>query len=148
LAAQERFVGFKEKMVELGLPVNEDYIFSSESYSYDDGYEVGKKFLELDHYPTAMFVVSDIVAMGFIKALKDGGLKVPEDVSVIGFDDLPFAKQFEPSLSTIRQDARVLGEKAAHKLLELMENKTENRTGIEKIPVELMVRDSVKSSKQ
>lgn len=148
LAARERMQGYIDQMKKHELTIKEDYIITSEYYSFEHGYEAGEKFLTLEHYPSAMFVVSDIIAMGFIKALKDGGLRVPEDVSVIGFDDLPFARHFEPSLSTMHQDTVVLGEKAAVKLLELMSNKTEERTGIVKVPVKLMVRDSTKNSKQ
>lgn len=144
LAARERMDGFLEKMKDLQLDVKEEHMLTAEFYSFEHGYEVGELFAKMDKYPSAMFVVSDIVAMGFIKALKDYGIKVPEDVSVVGFDDLPFSKHFEPSLTTIHQDTKVLGEKAAIKLLELMKSKDEERTGVVKVPVELMVRDSTK----
>lgn len=148
LAARERLQGFKDAMRAFNLPVNDDYIVSSDYYSFEHGYEAGKRFLELDDYPTAVFAVADIIAMGFIKALKDGGLRVPEDVSVIGFDDIPFSEHFEPALTTVRQDTRVIGEEAASKLLEMMDEESNDRTGIEKIPVDLVVRDSVISAKQ
>jgi len=147
-AAKERYEGFIETMEKLDCPVNNDYLFTASSYSYEAGYAVGEQFLTLSEYPSAMFVVSDIVAMGFIKALKDGGLKVPDDVSVIGFDDIPFAKHFEPSLTTINQDTKVLGERAAYKLLQMMNNESENIRDVEKIPVSLKIRDSVRSAKQ
>lgn len=147
-AAAERYQGFVDTMNALNLPVEEKNIIATDYYSFDEGYKAGKKFLELEDYPTAVFVAADIIAMGFIKALKDGGRKVPEDVSVIGFDDLEFAALFEPSLSTIRQDTKLLGKKAALKLLELMDKKIEKRQVVEKIPVELVVRDSVKRPKQ
>ncbi|MFW5913951.1 MAG: LacI family DNA-binding transcriptional regulator, partial [Bacillota bacterium] len=117
-AARERLQGFKDTLNVLGLPFNEDFIIPAGYYSFDHGYEAGKKFLELETHPSAVFVVADIIAMGFIKALKDGGLKVPEDVSVIGFDDIPFSEHFEPALTTIRQNTKALGEEAAIKLLE------------------------------
>jgi len=147
-AAEERLEGFISKMQALNLDVDDDYVFTASSYSFEAGYEVGQAFLKLKTYPTAVFAVSDIVAMGFIRALKEAGLNVPEDVSVIGFDDLPFAKHFEPGLTTIRQNTKTLGERAAIKLLEMMNNKTEECAGVEKIPVDLIIRNSVKSAKQ
>jgi len=148
LAARERKQGYLDQMHKLHLEVKDEYIITSEYYSFEHGYQAGQTFLTLKTHPSAVFVVSDIMAMGFIKALKDGGLNVPEDVSVIGFDDLPFARHFEPSLSTIHQDTVVLGEKAAVKLLELMNDKTDERTGIVKVPVKLIVRNSTKNPKQ
>lgn len=147
-AARERLEGYKEAMNKHGLTINDNYIIESAFYSFASGYEAGKRFLNLKDRPTAMFIVADIVAMGFIKALKDEGLKVPEDVSVIGFDDIPFSEHFEPRLTTVSQDTKTLGEKAADKLIQLMNEKEDQRTGVEKIPVDLIVRDSVESPKR
>lgn len=144
LAARERLEGFLAQMDKHSIPVREDFMLTSNYYSFEEGYEAGLRFVDLKEKPSAMFVVSDIVAMGFIRALKDYGIQVPDDVSVVGFDDLPFSKHFEPSLTTIHQDTKVLGEKAAKKLLELMHGKTDNRTGVVKVPVTLVVRDSTK----
>ncbi len=148
LAASERMTGFKDSMQKFGLNINEDYIFHTKAYAFEDGYEVGKAFLALKEYPTAMFVVADIVALGFIRALKDGGLKVPEDVSVIGFDDIPFASHFDPPLTTISQDAKTIGQTAGKVLLKQIQNKAENWSGIYKVPVTLKERNSVKTLKQ
>jgi len=148
VASQERLRGFKEKMQALHLEVIDDYIIPARKYAYEDGYDAGQKFLKLNTKPTAVFVVSDVIAMGFIKALKDGGLKVPDDISVIGFDDIPFAKHYEPRLTTINQNTKTIGERAAIKLLHLMECNQEKTTGIEKVPVTLVKRDSVKNLKQ
>ncbi len=143
-AARERLEGFYEAMRELNLPVQDEHIIMCEYYAFEYGYEAGQRFLALDDRPTAVFVVADIIAMGFISALKEAGLNVPDDVSVIGFDDIPFAKHYEPKLTTISQNTTKLGEKAADHLLKQMNEKTGVRSGTEKVPVELIVRDSVK----
>jgi DNA-binding LacI/PurR family transcriptional regulator len=94
-----------------------------------------------------VFVASDQIAIGFIKALKNNGVNVPKDVSVVGFDDLDYVKHLEPSLTTIRQNKQLLGEEAADKLLNLMFQNEMNTTGYTKVPVKLIKRDSTKPFK-
>ncbi|MCF7925335.1 MAG: LacI family transcriptional regulator [Candidatus Izimaplasma sp.] len=141
-AANERYDGYRQMMEELNLNMDEKLIITSDYYSVDYGYKAGKKFLSYDTIPSAVFCVSDQVAVGFIKALKENDVCVPEDVSVIGFDDLEFVKYLHPSLTTIRQDTHLLGIEAAKKLLSLINQKKRNITGDKKVPVELIVRNS------
>lgn len=120
-------------------------VIYAESFGFTSGYnavlELAKHASEM---PECMLVASDDIALGVLKGLKDLGIKVPEQVSVIGFDDIAFAKHFTPSLTTIRQDRKSLGETAAKLLLELIENPDEDIEEVVKLPVELVVRDSTR----
>jgi len=128
-------------MQEAGL--KEDIIVS-ESYSLESGYELAQTFCELEPRPTAVFCHSDVLAMGFIKGLQTFGLRVPEDVSVAGFDGIGFSKFFSPALTTIYQPAEDLGAKAMETLVDLIKN-PEKRWSPAKsllLPWELIVRES------
>lgn len=98
-------------------------------------------FAELSHY-TAAFLASDVLAIEFMNFLQDKGLSIPEDFSVVGFDNIPLASCVRPGLTTVSQDLRVRSEKAVSLLMELIEGKTEGRQ--ELLPLELVVRGSVK----
>ena len=74
----------------------------------------------LAHTPTALFAASDVMARGAIRALNEAGLKVPNDVAVVGFDDLPPATMTQPLLTTVRQPIRRLGARAVETLLDII----------------------------
>ena len=84
--------------------------------------------------------------MGLIMALKELGYRVPEDISVSGYDDIQFASLFSPPLTTIRQDKKRIAETAAIKLLNMIENQNEPK-GLTTVPVQLIVRHSTKRIK-
>jgi LacI family transcriptional regulator len=89
---------------------------------------------------TAVFAANDIVAFGALRAVREAGLRVPRDISVVGFDDIPLARHFDPPLTTIRLPARDLGAAAGRALVERLAG----RAGMERrlLPTELVVRDS------
>lgn len=122
IAGAERIEGYREGMKEQGLDYDEDYIMLCNQFSFEAGYRATSKFFSLKERPTAIFVGSDDIAMGLIKRLKENGFKVPDDVSVVGFDDHPFVKYFEPPLTTLRQEKHQIGTEAAKKLIEFIEN--------------------------
>jgi LacI family transcriptional regulator len=88
---------------------------------------------------TAVFAASDEMGLGTIRALEDCGLRVPHDASVVGYDDLPFARQSMPSLSTVRQPIRDIGHAAAKLLIEHLDGRPLSTVQIE---THLMVRGS------
>lgn len=98
-------------------------------------------FLELENY-TVAFLASDVLAIEFMNFLQDKGLKIPEDFSIVGFDNIPLASCVRPGLTTVSQNLKVRSERAVSLLIELIEGKTEGRQ--ELLPLELVVRDSVK----
>jgi LacI family transcriptional regulator len=94
--------------------------------------------------PTAVFAASDMIAMGALRALREAGLRVPEDIALVGFDDIPVAAALEPALTTVRQPIERLGSMAADLLLNLLQNAPEARAPAARIilPARLIVRDS------
>jgi LacI family transcriptional regulator len=105
------------------------------------GYPFAKQLLARNKPFTALFAYNDMSAIGAIRALREHGLRVPEDVSVIGFDDIPGAAFYTPSLTTVRQPLNRMGEVAAQSLLERIEEKKEYLADIA-IEPELVVRES------
>jgi LacI family transcriptional regulator len=105
--------------------------------------------------PTAIFCASDALAQGCIEALKDCGLQVPDDISVIGFDDLLTAQIMSPPLTTIRQPFQEMGRRSVEHLMDLIPSESDFETGLETdkpdfpgvadiLPVELVIRLSVR----
>lgn len=105
------------------------------------GYPFVKELLGRNKPFTALFAYNDISAIGAVRALQECGLRVPQDVSVVGFDDIPGAAFHTPSLTTVRQPLKRMGEVAAHSLLERVEGKKEYPSEIA-IEPELVVRES------
>jgi DNA-binding LacI/PurR family transcriptional regulator len=109
---------------ELGLEVAPELVIELQANSWSPllGYEPVKRFAALKHDFTAMFCFNDTAAIGAMRALGEAGLRVPEDVSVIGFDDIMSAAYQRPSLTTVRQPLRAMGTIAARTLLEKIEH--------------------------
>lgn len=105
------------------------------------GYPFGKQLLSRGKPFTALFAYNDVSAMGAIRAMHEQGLRIPQDISVMGFDDIPGAAFHVPGLTTVRQPLNRMGEVAAQSLLERIENKKEYPPEIA-IEPELVVRDS------
>ncbi|MCY4141179.1 MAG: LacI family DNA-binding transcriptional regulator [Rhodobacteraceae bacterium] len=111
------------------------------SYSREFGAAAIDRILSDTDRPTAMFCGSDIVATGVMQRLRERGLNVPDDISVVGFDDMPFADMLAPALTTVRQPIETLGRKAFRDLYALI-NKQET-VAEERLPVSLVERKSV-----
>ena len=105
------------------------------------GYPFAKQILARGKPFTALFAYNDMSAIGAIRALREEGLRVPQDVSVLGFDDIPGAAFHSPSLTTVRQPLSRMGETAAQSLLDRIEGKKEPSSDIA-IEPELVVRES------
>ena len=114
-------------------------------FTIESGYEQMNTLIRRSaKLPTAFFVSSDMMAMGAMKALSEAGLKVPEDVEIIGFDDIPTASYLTPSLSTIKVYTEFMGESAVDTLLDRLDNDRQLPRKLI-IPCKLVLRDSVKS---
>ena len=96
--------------------------------SEHDAYEGARLLLDADARPTGILCFSDLMALGVVHAAQDLGLRVPEDVSVVGFDDSPLANRMRPSLTTVRQDLGVKGRTAAHALTAAIERARKGET--------------------
>jgi len=144
-AFNERLVAYQNYVSKLSLTSDLNSVVFAESFGFTSGYNAVKKLFEqMTEKPEVILVASDDIALGVLKGLRDMELNVPEDIQVIGFDDIAFAKHFTPSLTTIAQDRKLLGETAAKLLIQLMENPDQEVEEVVKLPVELIIRDSTK----
>lgn len=137
----DRKNGFLKAMVENKIQINEEYMVSGE-YNIQSGYEAMKKLLELSKIPTAVFCSNDDMAVGAMRAIIETGRRVPEDISIIGFDDSEYCNYVTPALTTIRKPVREVSIKGALKLLDLIEKRNFNGDKVY-INTELVVRQSV-----
>jgi LacI family transcriptional regulator len=142
-AFNERLAAYRKYMILMGFEQREDFIVYAESFGYTSGYNAIRQLIErAQDRPEVVLVASDDIALGVLKGLRDLQIRVPEDIQVIGFDDIAFAKHFTPSLTTIAQDRRLLGETAARRLIELIQNPDCEPEEITKLPVRLIERES------
>jgi len=109
--------------------------------SPEPGYEATKELLRKSRGFTALFAFNDLAAIGAIRAIDEAGLRVPDDISVIGFDDIPNAAYTRPSLTTVRQPLLEMGEIAARTLLDRIEKRSEYVPEIA-IEPQLVIRES------
>ena len=112
-----KIIGAVEALEQRGITFDFEKDYEPCSYSAESGYEAAARLLGRSPDLTAVFAISDSIALGAIRALKDIGRRVPEDVSVIGFDGLTYAKYSIPRLATIRQDTATLAKKCVDDLL-------------------------------
>lgn len=138
----ERKAGFLKALSENDIKLNKKYIFSLES-TLDGAYRDMQSALQPPpSLPTAFFADNDIIAIGALRALKDNGYRIPEDISLIGFDNMPFCEITDPSLSTVNVYKRRMGIIALKRLLERIEDDMVESIKIE-INTELVERKSV-----
>ena len=134
--------GMMEERSRLGLPAREEWIIRGD-FSLQSGHRAAERILAMKERPTAVFCAADMVAFGLIAGLNKGGLSVPQDISVIGFDDIDMSDYYVPALTTIRQDRHRLGREAALALhRRLGPANALGGDADEVIEVELVVRDS------
>lgn len=139
LWAQQRRRGYLDAMARAGLAVDPRWIQTARRADYADGHMAAGALLSLASLPTAVFAVSDTLAIGAIKAFRRAGRQVPQDIAVVGFDNLPLSEVFEPALTTVAQPMRELGAAATRLLLErLAGREPESLT----LPHSLVVRES------
>ena len=106
---KERFRGFKEAMQFHGIPVKESWVYQVNSLNYEPAYCLAKSVLSYPDRPTAFFALTDYFALALVNAAKHLGIKIPEEVSVIGFDDLEVATLSIPGITTMRQNFKQMG---------------------------------------
>ncbi|MFH0993563.1 MAG: substrate-binding domain-containing protein, partial [bacterium] len=144
-AFMDRLEAYRDLMNEHGIALRPEWIKESTGFGYASGLHAMNEWLDaLTRRPQAILAQSDDLAFGVIHALQRRGIRVPEDISVIGFDDITFAQLFAPPLTTIRQDKRAIGETSARLLIDYMENGDGKDTLVYRIPVELVVRESTR----
>ena len=139
--AVARFVGYKKALQEAGIKIQTKLIKQG-NFSSESGYQLTKELIESKKHFSAIFAANDQTAYGAIKALHDHGYRVPEDVSVVGFDDLPTSYYFTPALTTLRQPVEEIGVVCAESILNLLNG---NKHEVRLPPMELIIRQSTKS---
>jgi len=146
--SKERLEGYKEALADHGIKFQEELIAVCPSGTIEDGKEAALKLLELKKRPDAIFASNDPSAMGAMQAVKAKGLKIPEDVAVVGFSNWLFSALMEPSLTTVDQPGFEMGQEAAKLLIRQIEKKDKDKEETEILPetkvlkTRLIVRDS------
>ncbi len=139
--AQDRLTGYRQALEAHHIPLDEALIVEGD-FTELSGSAGAQQLLPVS--PSAIFVASDTMAIGALKTLRQAGQRVPEDMALVGFDDVPVASVVEPALTTVRQPIEKLGSMAADLLLTLIENHSDQHASVHRIvlPAELVVRDS------
>ncbi|MBE0601592.1 MAG: substrate-binding domain-containing protein, partial [Firmicutes bacterium] len=140
-SAAERMRGFRDALTDAGLTVNEEYI----RYAAWDDFKASSKaaysLLKGPDHPTALFCISDILALGAIASAKELGLRVPEDISVIGFDDVEYTTMFHPYVTTVVQPCYEIGYHALDLVCRMIRRKEVPKTTV--LAHHLVFRESV-----
>jgi LacI family transcriptional regulator len=118
----ERVIGYKRALMERNLAVNENLILKGD-FQYESGYQAVREFLAMDEPPTAVFACNDLMAVGAISGVRENGGRVPEDLAIVGFDDIALASFTNPPLTTIAQPQYEIGVLAAQMLMERIKDK-------------------------
>lgn len=137
---KQRMDGHKQALEEADIPFNPDLVVYGD-YTRYSGQLAAEQLLALPSLPTAIFALNDRMAMGAIWALRAAGLRVPQDVSVMGFDDIPAAADFTPALSTVRQSGKDMGRVATQMLFKLIAGEPIAQRRVV-LPAELIIRQS------
>jgi LacI family transcriptional regulator len=136
----DRLRGYRAAAQALGLAYRDEYVAYGDFYA-ESGREATERLLALPDPPTAIFAAADLMAIGAIRAAAEVGLRVPEDLSVVGFDDIQLAPHVNPPLTTVRQDKLGLGGAAGDALVARIAGDA-GRASLRRLPVELVVRGS------
>lgn len=136
----DRLTGYEMALKEYGLDIDEGLIADG-NFSRQTAYEKMLKLLEIESVPTAIFIASDEMAIGAAKAIREKGLEIPRDISIVGFDDSPIASEFSPPLTTVRQPIAKMGSHAAQTLIKIITKQIKGGVK-ETLKTELIIRDS------
>lgn len=143
-AFEYREYGYKRTLAKYNLEYNENYV-ATVGTQPETAYEDMKTYLAAQkELPTAFFCDNDSIAIGAIKALKENGYKIPDDISIVGFDDLPLSSVVNPELTTVHVYKHNMGKIAVRKVLDEINNKNDAKSKIE-VCGELIIRQSVKN---
>lgn len=142
LSGIERFKGYKKALQNAGLPFNKSLVVKGNFLEFS-GYKAAKKLLAQEK-PTAIFSANDSMVIGAMQAIYEENLKIPDDISVIGFDDIEMAPYLKTPLTTIRMDLHQIADLAMSNLIKSIENKS-NFSAQYLVPVQLIERESCRA---
>ena len=141
-SAAQRLSGYRQALEAAGIPYDPDLVREGD-FGGQSGYKQMKSLLESGKKFSAAFIASDAVALGAYNAIREAGLTIPGDISIVGFDDLLLSSFISPSLTTIRMPAREIAQDSCYLLMRLMKREfPESRTT--SLPTELIVRESTR----
>ena len=138
-----RFNGCMKVLSRYGVDFDREKDYIGVRFSYHDGYEATEHLLRSGRRFTALFAVADVIAIGAIRALRDNGLRVPEDVSVMGYDGLTLGDYLVPQLSTVNQSVELLAQRSSDILLDCIEKGSQSRH--ETVPYTISKRESTRT---
>lgn len=139
LYTRQRRRGYERALKEFKIPIRTEWIYNTEKLDFESGVHAMRMLLQLKERPTAVFAVSDTLAIGALKEINVSGLKVPDDIAVVGFDKISFSNMTNPTLTTIAQPMNKMGSTAANMLINRIKgNKVENIV----LDHELVIRES------
>lgn len=145
----ERLNGFKQALKDHDIEIDDNIIIQSKGFGYKDGFETMEKLLRRNHPLTALMAFNDITAIGAMETITDHGLKVPDDISVVGFDDIEICSFIRPRLTTIHFPKYKIAEYAVKMLLKKINNPEKIKDFEKKVlPLRLVVRDSAAKAKE
>ncbi|WP_245850980.1 LacI family DNA-binding transcriptional regulator [Paenibacillus herberti] len=140
-SGQNRYIGYSQALADCGVDQVDDYIRFGD-YKTQSGYDKMKEILSGETYPTAVFAVSDDMAVGAMNYIHDHGLKVPNDIAVVGFDGSQLTEQVRPRLSSMEQPILEMGKVTVEKLLDLITDSEAPQSEDVILKHKLVVRDS------
>ncbi|WP_026973032.1 substrate-binding domain-containing protein [Aliagarivorans marinus] len=142
--SRQRLEGYQRAMQEAGLSVAEGHVVET-SFSSEGGWQAMNQLIAQDRVPGAIFAGNDLIALGVIRAANEAGIRVPEQLSIVGYDDIPQAEFFSPSLSTIRQPVEQLASEAIELLMQRVAQPHRDKQTL-KLRSQLISRSSVLAS--
>ncbi|MFP4697943.1 MAG: LacI family DNA-binding transcriptional regulator [Eubacteriales bacterium] len=146
LTASLKLKGYKQAIIDSGIEIDEDLIFLGD-YTGESGYIIAKEIAK-SKKPTAIFVANDGMTIGVYKAFKELGIRIPEDISIIGFDNIEIARYLQPSLTTVKVPFFEMAHLASKNLFQAIENKNRlDSCTTYNVPVKMIIRDSCMKQK-
>jgi len=140
MCSHARIDGFRSAMTAAGLPIDPDWIRFGDFHT-SGGRLHGQELLDRDDRPTAIFAGSDLQALGVLEAMRQLGLRAPDDVSIVGYDDIPLATWVSPRLTTVHQPLRRMAEEATRLVIRMREGRSTEVTRLD-LATDLVVRES------
>lgn len=139
LYARERRHGYEKALKEFNIPINSNWIINTDNLKFEEGQRAMQNLLKLEERPTAVFAVSDILAIGALKEINTNGLHVPNDMAIVGFDKISFSNMTHPTLTTISQPRYRMGTLSASMLIDKIKGNTVDSIVLDH---ELVIRES------
>lgn len=144
--SKERLHGYRRALAGAGIKID-DTLVAVGDFDYASGYQACRQLLHLPNPPTAIFACNDLMAVGAIYAINEAGLRVPADISIIGYDDIPITRYTVPPLTTIAQPAQQTGRVAVEMLVKRLQAPS-SPVQYRRLPVQLVERESCAPRKQ